>query len=141
MDSSNETENILFPNKAVRLMHGKVVTVKPWGMTAGRLIAPLVADLIKEMGGDYSMTAIAALFRSAQDQVFVIVRETLGWTDKEMGALQFEDLFVLGKAVMDVCILREEDAGGALGKLLTLGGYNLSPTRSENSSSESPSST
>lgn len=133
-------EDVLFPDKAVRLLRGQIVVVRPWGMTTGRLLAPMVADLLKELGGDYSTKAVLGLFQSAQDQVYTIIRETMGWDDAAMEALAYEDLLVLGKAVIEVCILRGEDAGGALGKLLALAGWNPYPTQSAETGSPEQSS-
>lgn len=113
-------EAALFPAKAYRLTGGRLVVVRPWGMETGRLLSPRVAALMEELHGDYSAKGIAKLIRKAQDEVFEIVRLTLGWTREQMNELAFEDLFTLAQAVIEVCLLRGEDAGGIVGKALAL---------------------
>lgn len=122
-----QEEEVLFPAKQVQVLSGKYVTVRPWGMETGRLVSPRVAELIEDLKGNYSVKGVASLVRDKQTEVYEIIRETLGWTDEQMAGLAYEDLFTLAQAVIDVCILRGEDQGGALGKLLSLAGWTPAP--------------
>lgn len=114
-------EETLFPAKIVEMTGGMLVTIRPWGMTTGRLLAPRVGELVKSMNADYGVKSIAKLVRESTDEVYEIVRMTLGWTPKQMDDdILYEDLFTLAQAVINVCIFRGEDTGGVMGKALAL---------------------
>jgi hypothetical protein len=107
-------------------MGGRTVFVKPWGMATGRRLAPRVAALFKRLRG-FAASDLAALVQEAQDEVYDVVRASVGFSTEQMDELSYEDLFTLADAVINVCIIRRVDGGpveGAAGKLLTLAGVD-----------------
>jgi hypothetical protein len=121
-------ERALFPDKEVRLLGGKTVVIKPWGMQTGKLLNPRVVELMMKMRG-FSFADLAQLVVEAQDEVYDIIQRTIEWDDEKMDALAYEDLFTLAQAVIDVCIVRPSrdggPAGGVAGKLLALAGLTV----------------
>lgn len=116
-------EQVLFPARQYQVLSGQRVTIEPWGLSQGELLMPRVGALIEELGGDFSAGKIARTIRKNQAEVREIVRETIGWTPEEMEQrLKYEDLFVLAQGVIEVCLLRGEDVGGVVGKVLALAG-------------------
>lgn len=128
-------EEALFPAKIIEMTNGQLVTIHPWGMATGRLLAPRVGDLVKKMNAEYGVKAIAKLIRESQDEVYEIVRHSLGWTTEQMDELVYEDLFTLAQGIISVCLFRNEDAGGILGKGLALAAFR----RAADSSASTPS--
>lgn len=114
-------EEILFPAKQYKVLSGKMVTIKPWGMTQGQLLAPRVGNLLEKLDTARGTKAIAKLINENQVEVAQIVRETLGWSEEEFDKLYYEDLFILTQGVIEVCLLRGKDMGGVVGKAIALG--------------------
>ncbi len=115
----SETDT-LFPEETVTLSKGRTVVIEPWGMATGRLLAPKLAGILEKASGDFSSQGLVAVITMAQDECYFIVGKTMGWDDDEMNKIQYEDLFTLMQKIIEVCVFRESDGGGAAGKLLAL---------------------
>jgi len=126
--STTAAERALFPDKEVRLLRGKTVVVRPWGMQTGMLLNPRVIELMAKLRG-FSFSDLAQLVVDFQKEVYDIIQRTTGMTDEQLNDLEYEDLFTLAQAVLDVCVLRRDPdgkpMGGAAGKLLTLAGLTI----------------
>lgn len=110
----------LFPEQTVTLYGGRSVVVEPWGLATGRLLAPKLASFFEKAAGDFSSKGLVHVINTAQEDAYFIVQQTMGWSDEEMDKLKYEDLFTLVQKIIEVCVFRETDKGGAAGKLLAL---------------------
>lgn len=130
--SRTEVE-ILFPAQEITLSKGRKVIIEPWGWKVGLRLTPKVisiameamtwrSDFLGAKGQPPGITpdAIVKVIIKYQDEVAAIIQETLGWDDDKMEELQYEDIFTLAQAVLDICIIREGDDDSPLAKMLTL---------------------
>lgn len=137
-DEKDPTLDVLFPEREIKLASGATEVIRPWGIKTGMRLMPRVLELGGRLQGDLSDVALADLITKATPEVLDIIRHTLGWTEQEAeDRLSYEDIFTLGQAIVEVCIIRV-DGGGAVGKLLGLGGSLLA---GKGATSPEPSST
>lgn len=115
----------VFPEQEVRLMSGEHVVVKPWNLALGRRMRKRITKMFAAIQAEQKQEVInlESMVDNFEDDIIEIVKDTLGvdqeWMDEK---LKYEDLFVLGQAVIEVCIFRGKDQGGFLGKLLGMAG-------------------
>lgn len=110
--------------RSVKVCGGKrTVKVRPWTMAVRHSLRPRLSVLIgrvTEVMRDQPRTVSwQTLFEEAEEEVYQVVRETLGFEDAQMDELWYEDLPILAQAVFEVCVMRD-DGGGVLGKLAPL---------------------
>ena len=110
-------EDVLFPAREIRLLSGKMVVVRPWGLEKGRFMLERLVELFQKMGP--SVTDAKKMIDVAYDETLQIVRDTIEWSEADFAELAFEDALDLTQAVIEVCLVRP-DGGGALGKVLEL---------------------
>lgn len=127
-------DEILFPAKQYKVLDGRMITIRPWGMEQGMLLAPRVGNLLETLDASRGTKEIAKVIRDNQDEVAEVVRETIGWSTEEFNTLCYEDLFILAQGVIEVCLLRGKDMGGVVGKAIALG----LPSRPKSGASASP---
>lgn len=149
---------VVHPERLVPVRGGQSqVTIRPWSMAQRRLLRPLVEGVAKRISElrtkaieihKMDPSTFAVLFNEAEDEIYQIVKATLGWDDADMDALYWEDLPVLAQAILEICIIRA-DGGGMLGKLLGMLGRPAArsesaagvPKSSPTSTPEKPSAT
>lgn len=111
---------IVHPDREVRLADGRAVVVRRWRYDQGRLMAARVLAILARVRERRAESASASdLVEAAHDEVYALVRDTLGWDDAAMRELLYEDFLELASAVVEVCLLRP-DGGGVLGKAFRL---------------------
>lgn len=113
-----------FPEREVALLSGEKVIVKPWSLKTGRLMRKRLAGLIEQVqaGTAEGMAAdLPSLIENFEQDVILIVRDTIGWSDEQMESnkICYEDLVTLAEAIVRVCIIRE-GGGGIVGKAMGL---------------------
>jgi hypothetical protein len=124
------------PEREIRLLSGDFVTIRPWSVRLGNLMAERIVALVDRVleyrttlaekakaegaaaPAPRSVGLAVNLLAVAFDDVFAIIRDTIGYTSEELEALTYEDFLSLTEAVIEVCLVREE--GGVLGKLVSL---------------------
>lgn len=115
-------KSVVFPEVEVDLMNGDKVTVKPWTLRQGRLMMTRVSDLWgKARGSGETVTNLEQLLLHFEQEVYLIVRDTIGWDDEQMDALYYEDVVTLSQAIIETSVYRDEGdgkIGGILGKAL-----------------------
>lgn len=126
MTEDSKTGRTLVPERTVKLVDGRLVTIRPWSWAVGRLLGPRVAELARRLRG-IGTADLATLVMEAQDEVAYVIRETLGWDEAELERLAYEDIFTLAQAIFETSILRPDPEApgrpaGAVGKLLGLAG-------------------
>lgn len=111
----------LYPRKReVRLTSGHHVTIEPWGIEAGMSLLPTLVEMMEGLGGDLSDQSVAKLILENRPGAVLVIARTLGWTEAEVDErLSLEDLFTVGQAILEVCVITPT-GDGLLGKLLRL---------------------
>ena len=128
-----ETE-ILFPAKRIPISRGRHAVVEPWGFKTGMLLTPKVIQIAadafdfrnrfqKGEVGEFTNATLIEVIVKYQQEVADIIQETLGYDDGQMAELDYEDIFTLSQAVLDVCIIREGSQDSPLVKMVTLLGF------------------
>jgi hypothetical protein len=118
----DEKPTTTFPEREIKLLSGKYVTIRPWSLSLGRRMRKRIVKMFteaQEVRKSEEEVDVAAIFDHFEDEIIEVIRETLGveseWMDEN---LRYEELFVLAQAIFEVCLFRSDDKGGLMGKVL-----------------------
>lgn len=120
-------DQILFPEREIKLTNGTRVVVEPWGLKEGALVLERLEALTPKLFSKGEQVDARTLLSRAYGEVVDLVSMTVDVPREVMekkardGGWTFEDLLEATDAVLEVCILRS-DGRGALPFLVTLMG-------------------
>lgn len=117
-------EEIVFPEKAIKLIDGRSYTLRPWGARGGRLVLQRLDELAQKVGGEFNARAMLA---RAWEECLELLCLSIGGDvtpesieqPAEDGGWHFEDVLRATDAMIEVCILRA-DGSGALPLVIDL---------------------
>ena len=97
-------EEVLFPERYVRLLDGSTAIIEPWSYVQGReMMSGILSSFVERYNLLDPDKPAFQLFEMAENDLMEMVQLHCGFTDEKLAKMAYEDVLALAEGIWIVC--------------------------------------